>query len=225
MPVATVTIAGREHRASEVNPVVFGRSDAPGVVGLDPRDMGISGVAGSVEWQGLWLVVNRSRRRLLTIDYGAGRGAERLECGQCHAVSVPVLSIRVTGAILTHSIGLAVPEVDLGRWSAQAQSTGTIFEEIVLTDRDRDVAVALGERYLLLLARTREERFPRTYAEAADRLGGSWTRDRVRKQIERLKLRLSLTGPAFEGPRANYDLIEYLVANRVIGPDDLGRLR
>ncbi len=43
----------------------------------------------------------------------------------------------------------------------------------------------------------------------------------MRKQVERLRTRLSRQGPPLEGPRANYDLAEYLLAHKVIGPDDL----
>lgn len=220
LPIATVTIAGEEHTASEERPVVFGRQDGPGVVGLDPRDMGISGVAGSIEWKGLWLVANRSRKRGLAIDDGAGAGPRTLDCGQCHAVNVPTLKIRVRGEICTHTIVVEVPDADLGRLLAEASSTGTIFAEVSLTDRERAVALAMFEGYLLPFPRS--QLWPRTYAEAAERMGPPWTAVRVRKQMERLKERLSRQGPAFEGKRANHDLAEYLLANRVISPDEVG---
>lgn len=219
MAVATVTIAGRDYRASEHRPVTFGRVDAPGVVGLDPRDMGISGVAGSIEWKGVWFVVNRSRKRKLYIDDGAGGAPRALDCGQCHAINVAPLRVRVRGEILTHSIDVVVPEDALARLSGEAPSTGTLVAEIRLPDRDRQVVVALFEGYLRPFPKCQP--WPRTYEDAARTLGPPWTRDKVRKQVERLKVRLSKTGPPLDGPRANHDLAEYLLGNNVIGPDDL----
>lgn len=220
VPIATVTIASEEYTATKEKSVVFGRQDGPGVVGLDPRDMGISGVAGSIEWKGLWLVSNRSRKRGLAIDDGAGAGPRKLECGQCHAVNVPTLKIRVRGEIYTHTIVVVVPEADLGHLLAEPSSSGTTFDDIVLTDRERAVAMAIFEGYLLPFPR--RQAWPRTYSEAAARMGPPWTAVRVRKQMERLKERLSRQGPAFEGKRANYDLAEYLLANQVISPDEIG---
>jgi hypothetical protein len=219
VPIATVTIAGKPHRASEATPVVFGRADGPGLIGLDPRDMGISAVAGSIEWKGLWFVVNRSRKRRLYIDDGAGGEPQPLDSGRCHPVNVTPLTVRVRGEIYTHKIGVTVPDEHLVRFAGDAPSTGTILAEIQLTNRDRDAAVAMFEGYLL--AFPRHQPWPRTYEQAAHRLGSPWTKDRVRKQIERLKIRLSRAGPPFDGPRANHDLAEYLIANKVIGPDDL----
>lgn len=57
---ATIAIGDEQFEASEGHPFVFGRADADGVIGLNPEDMGISSVAGSVEltW-GVWWVVNQ----------------------------------------------------------------------------------------------------------------------------------------------------------------------
>ena len=79
--------------------------------------------------------------------------------------------------------------------------------------------VALLEGYLLPFPYYQP--WPRTYEEAAQRLGPDWTKSKVRKRVERLRIRLSRNGPPLEGPRANYDMAEYLLAQKVIGPDDL----
>ncbi|MCA1657437.1 MAG: hypothetical protein LC713_06990, partial [Actinobacteria bacterium] len=65
---------------------------------------------------------------------------------------------------------------------------------------------------------------PRTYREAAERLGEPWTAVTVRKQVERLKGRLRRAGSYIEGPQANFELAEYLIDNRLITPGDLARL-
>lgn len=217
-PVATVTIAGREHRATESSPVTFGRAVAPAVVGLDPRDMGISATAGTIEWKDLWLVVNRSQKRKLYLDEGRGGGPQPLECGQVRAVNVAFLTIEVRGEILIHRIGVAVPESDLPHFSGVFVSTGTLLPEVRLSAREREVVLALFEGYLR--PSPRREPWPRTYRQAADRLGEPWTKDAVRKLVERLKIRLSRTGPPLEGSRANDALAEYLLGLNVIGPDD-----
>ena len=51
-----------------------------------------------------------------------------------------------------------------------------------------------------------------------------WTVVTVRKQIERLKERASRIEVYFEGPHANYDLADYVVANGLLVQDDLARL-
>jgi hypothetical protein len=52
----------------------------------------------------------------------------------------------------------------------------------------------------------------RAYQEAADRLGPPWTK------------RLAGQGLYFEGPQANFDLADFLIAQRLLGPAHLSRL-
>lgn len=218
VPTATVTIAGERYLATEEHPVVFGRADAEGVAGLDPRDMGISGEAGSIEWKGMWFVVNRSRKRRLTIDEVDG-SAHTLECGHRYPVNVSPLGVRVQGEILTHSISVVVPEAELAKVSCRGASTGTVLGGINLTTQERCATVALAEGYLL--PPLRRQAWPRTSAQAAARLGPPWTGTSLRKNVEHLRTRVRTNGLFFEGPRATIDLIEHLIATRVIGPDDL----
>jgi hypothetical protein len=65
---------------------------------------------------------------------------------------------------------------------------------------------------------------PRTYQQAADLLGPPWTALTVRKQIERLKERAARGDVCFQGPHANYDLADHLVANGLRVLADLARL-
>jgi hypothetical protein len=220
---ACVFVDGQEFSLVNDNPFVFGRADREGVVGLDNNDMGISAVAGSVERVAdLWWVVNRSRKRRLLLDTGGGGNPLPLEVGQRFAVSTSRLVVLIPGAVFTHKIEVLIPEGDLARVQP-GQSSGTISAgEISLSDRDRYVVVALLEGYLAEFPRRNPR--PRTYREAADRLGSPWTKLTVRKQVERLKRRLSGQGLYFEGPQANFDLADFLIAQGLLGPADLSRL-
>jgi hypothetical protein len=220
---ASVLVDGEEFALSENAAFVFGRSDADGVVGLDPDDMGISAVAGSVEKVAdLWWVVNRSRKRRLLIDFGGGGNPLPLEIGQRFAVSSVRLIVLVPGAVFTHKIEVLVPDEELARVKP-GESSGTIFGgEIRLSERDLDVLVALLGGYLEEFPR-RSLR-PRSYQEAADRLGPPWTKLTVRKQVERLRQRLAGQGFYFDGPQANFDLADFLIAQGLLGPAHLSRL-
>lgn len=149
MLAAAVLIAGEEFAISPERPFVFGRADADDVIGLDATDMGISAVAGSVEcaW-GLWMVLNRSRKRPLLLDDGGGGVLQRLDCGHRHAINVPRLSILVPGVIYTHRLEVAVPAADLAPSGGGRRSSGTITGDVTLSERDRDVLVALLGGYL-----------------------------------------------------------------------------
>lgn len=221
--VPSVLIGSEEFTLSPERPFVFGRADAPGVTGLDAKDMGISAVAGSVEaaW-GLWWVLNHSRKRRLLLDDGGGGAPQRLDCGHRYAINVCRLGILVPGAIFTHQLEVVLPASDLACFQRVGASSGTIGADTSLSDRDRDVVVALLSGYLDNFPR-RQAR-PRTYQEAAELLGPPWTRTTVRKQIERLKGRLARGGVYFEGPQANYDLADHLIGNGLLSPADLDRL-
>ncbi|HEV2759194.1 MAG TPA: hypothetical protein VGV86_06450 [Acidimicrobiales bacterium] len=221
--VPAVLIGSEEFTLSPERPFVFGRADAPGVTGLDARDMGISAVAGSVEaaW-GLWWVLNHSRKRRLLLDDGGGGAPQRLDCGHRYAINVCRLGILVPGAVYTHHVEVVLPTSDLACFQRVGPSSDTIGAETTLSERDRDVVVALLSGYLDNFPR-RQAR-PRTYQEAAELLGPPWTRTTVRKQIERLKQRLARSGAYFEGPQANYDLADHLIGSGLLSPADLDRL-
>lgn len=221
---AAVVIGDERFKARQDEPFVFGRADAPGVVGLDANDMGISATAGAVEWAwGLWWVVNRSRKRRLLLDKGAGGAPQPLECSERFAVTVRPLGVLVPGAIYTHRIDVLVPDSDLARARDDRPTSGTLSAgELTLSDRDRDALVAVFAGYLEEFPRRRTQ--PNSYQEAADRLGSPWTRVRVRKQVERLKERAARAGLFFDGPQANYDLGDYLIGNGLLNPSDLARL-
>lgn len=220
---AAVLLDGKRIGLTSAQPFVFGRADAHGVVGLDPRDMGISSVAGSIECDlGLWWVVNRSGKRPLLLDDGAGGVPVTLRCGQRHAINVSRLRVLVRGAIRTHPLTVELPPAELACVLPEKASSGTLMFEVEVRDRDRDVLAALASGYLREFPFT--ELRPRTYGEAASILGSPWTKTKVRRQVDRFKERLARSSLYFDGPHANYDLIDYLISNGIIGPSDLSRL-
>ncbi len=221
---ASVEIDGEEFPVTPARGLVFGRADAPGVLGLDGADMGISAIAGSVEWQwGVWWVVNHSRKRPLLLDAGNGGASHRLDCGQRFAITTPRLTILVAGAVFTHRLDVAVPEADLARVEQAPPSSGTLpVDDLRLTERDKIVLTALFSGYLAKFPR-RSGR-PLSYREAAELLGPPWSPVTVRKQVERVKERARRGGLYFEGIHANQDLADHLVTNSLLVPSDLERL-
>ncbi len=221
---ATVLIGGDQFEVVPDRPFVFGRADDDAVVGLDANDMGISATAGSVEWNwGVWWLVNYSRKRRLLLDDGTGGQPQRLDCGQRFAINVGRLTVLVPGAIYTHRIEVIIPENDLARVEGTRITSGTLVAgNLRLNERDKDALVAMFSGYLEAFPRRTLR--PRTYQEAARLLGEPWTAVTVRKQIERMKERASRIEVYFEGPHANYDLADYVVANGLLTRDDLARL-
>ncbi|MDQ6947784.1 MAG: hypothetical protein M3256_16340 [Actinomycetota bacterium] len=223
MAEATVLIAGDQFRLRADRPFQFGRADADGVVGLDAEDMGISAVAGSVEsaW-GLWWVVNRSRKRQLLLDRGAGVVLDCLASGQRFAINVVRFDVLVPGAIYTHRLEVVVPADELAPFEARRPQVGTT-RRFHLSEPDRDALVAVLSDYL--------QSFPhrttpaRTYRQAAELLGLPWTMATVRKQIEQLKERVTRSGISLDGAEATFDLADHLICTGLLEPDDLNRVR
>jgi hypothetical protein len=194
------------------------------VVGLDAEDMGISAVAGSVEWAwGLWWVVNRSRKRRLLLDSGGGGVPSSLEAGQRYAIDVARLDVLVLGAIYTHRLEVIVPVDALAPSGAKRSRSGTATGWVQLTEPDRDALVALLSEYL----RSYPHRTApaRSYQQAAELLGRPWTKATVRKQIEAIKNRVTRSGICFAGAHATYDLADYLICTGLLEPGDLDRVR
>ncbi|MGQ0743054.1 MAG: hypothetical protein ACT4OS_01680 [Acidimicrobiales bacterium] len=225
---ASLVIGDEQFRASADRPFVFGRADAENVVGLDPRDMGISAVAGSVEcsW-GVWWVVNQSTKRPLLIEHPGGPAQVRLSPGRRHAVTSDQLTILVPGIILTHVIDLVPPESYRSglRGGGARLTTGTLTTETpVISERERDALTAVAAGYLASFPHRRQH--PNTYAEAAKLLGPDWSSDMVRKAVERVRNRFAAKHSVyFEGPQANYDLCAHLIGSGLLAGNDLARLQ
>lgn len=219
---AAVFIGDDRYPVSRCEPFVFGRADRPGVVGLDPADMGISAEAGAIEFAwGLWWIVNRSRKRRLLIE-AAGSGApQRLECGDRYAITRPRIVALVPGAIYTHRLEILIPSDAVADLHVTDTATsGTLaFSPVNLSDKDRAVLGVVFGGYLR--AFPRHDARPLSYQEAADRLGPPWTKLTVRKRVERIKERFARQGVVFDGPRANDALAEHLLDTGLLNPVDL----
>lgn len=225
MATVAVQIGGRTFEAGQDQPVHFGRADEPGVVGLDPRDMGISARAGSIECAlGLWWLINRSRTRPLYVESSPAASPVRVECGGRVALTSRHMAVIVRGSILTHRIDVHVPAEVIEVLQVDTPvTTGTIdLRELRLSERDRDALAAVCCGYLRPFPR--RDPHPLSYHAAAVLLGPPWTKVTVRKQIERLKVRLARSGLYFEGPHANDELAEHLLDNGLLDERDLARL-
>jgi hypothetical protein len=197
-------------------------ADIPGVIGLDPQDMGISRRALAVEFdQGVWWLVNLSAKRNLLLDPGYGSAMITLRPGQRHAIAVSPLGVLVPGAIYTHRLDIHVPDDALAlRRPSELGASGTITaEDLHLTESDREALAAVFSP--LLRAWPRRGAHPFSYQEAADLLGPSWTGTAVRKHLERIRQRLAESGMFFAGSHAKDDLGQYLLDNGVLTAADL----
>ena len=209
---ATVLIGEREVMVTANSLVRFACTDRDGVVGLGPDDMGISTVAGSVrrEWD-VWWLENHSRKRRLLLDDGSGGALLHLDCGQRTPIDEH-----------THRVDVVVPTTNLVRLGHRSPAGTAAAHGLRLDERDIDVLVVLLADSLD--AFPARPTVPRTYQEAADVLGPPWTKASVRRRIAQLKHRAARAGTGFLGPFSNYDLVDQLVVNALLGPADRDRL-
>jgi hypothetical protein len=221
----TILVGGEKFVATPPEPFIFGRADDGPIVGLDPDDMGISAEAGSVEFEfNVWWVINRSRKRPLLVENNAGAPTARLDAGERNALTRAESIVLVPGAVSTHRLDIQLSPEAVGSLRVEtAQGGGTIIVgDVPLSEKDRDVLTALCCGYL--------RPFPRhdprtlTYQQVAELLGAEWTPTTVRKQVERIKKRMRDSKLYFEGLRANDEMAEHLIANGILGRDDLSRL-
>ena len=225
--VAEILVGNRSFAARETSPFIFGRRDGADVVGLDPDDMGISSVAGSIEFDvGLWWVFNlfESGRYFWSRAPVHRRFGLTLASG-CLFSPRPRRWCWSPGAIYTHrmDVHIAREYASLLKVST-APTSGTInFGEVELSERDRDALSALLCGYLRPFP-FRNAR-PLSYQQAADLLGDPWTKTTVRKQIERLKERFTRSGLYFQGPRGNDELADHLLSTGVMSQLSLDRLK
>lgn len=225
-----VEVAGVGYELQPGVPFTFGRDGGVCTVclGDDPLDRGISRLAGSISHDNAWWwIINRSSTRSLhVVDVETGL-ADPLPVARENwpparlPVSRPRLDILVVGEILTHVLALTVSGEDLplpGDVPHVVDPIGTREVLPALTDKRREALVAMVEGYLLPFPHYRPE--PRTYQEAADRLG--LERTTVKKRIEHISDHLQSAGvPGLDSGDARRNLAEWLLANRLITRADL----
>jgi hypothetical protein len=216
----TITVGG----ASRVQPYdsefTFGRSPACTLC-LDPADLGISRLAGSVgHGAGTWWLANRSAHRPLIMVNHVGLRAV-LAPGLRFAVEGR-LRVLVEGSRSTHHLDLSGPEPRTGQVEAgpgvEEGLATSVGQDVTITEEDRAALVALFAGYLR--EGQRYEPTPRSYHAAATRLG--WPRTTLVKRIEYLRNRLAKAGvPGMNGHRAMENLAEHVLTSGLISPADL----
>lgn len=214
---ATVTVRGEELAVEPGASLTFGRS-VDCTVCLDPDDRGISRLAGSVDGAGdQWFVTNRSASRPLAVVDPLGFRT-LLAPGRRMAVDER-LSVVVEGQVRRHELVVAAP----GAPPATVEEPGEGIETemgrgVVYSDDDRLALVAVFAGYLEPFPR--HDPRPRSYADAAERLG--WPRTTLVKRVEYLRTRLLRAGvPNLQGDRALEALAEHVIATGEITRADL----
>jgi hypothetical protein len=197
--------------------LTFGRS--PGcdlVIGAD--DPSISRIAGAVAWSGsIWQVHNRSSSRPIYRVEDTGLRTPIPVDGRLPLVD-PVTHIAVVGSILTHVITLEWQRAGDATAPTVVTLPGTETTRPLFTRNEFQALVALLEGYLLDLPR--HDPRPRTYAEAAERLGVPTAT--VRKRIERVREKMVESGLVeLRQPDARLALAEFLLATRLVTAADL----
>jgi len=224
---STVLVGKEPYTVHSGEAFTFGRSQECTAC-LDVNDRGISRVAGSVELVGDTLfVTNRSQVRPLSIVDPLGFRSV-LAPGRRLAVDQR-LSVVVEGQIRRHELVIStqalptsdLPVPDLEALSAKDEIKTEMGGEVAYTAKDRLALVALFAGYLEGFPR--HDPRPRSYAEAAARLG--WPRSTLMKRVEHLRNRLIAAGvPSLYGERALEALAEHVIATGVITREDLDLL-
>ena len=191
---------------------------------LDPADLGISRLAGSVEHEsGVWWLLNRSATRPLTVVDELGIRTV-VAPGRRLALAGPI-SVVVEGSARRHALEV-VGQTGPAFGSAVAQPGDALptatAHEVVINDADRLALVALFSGYLEPFPRY--DPHPRSYADAAAAIG--CPRTTLVKRIEYLRNRLTSAGvPNLLGETALIYLAEWALTSRVVTREDLRRLR
>lgn len=222
--LAQVVVNRRPYRLRRTDRLDFGRGgdEASDVVALDPSDMGISAVAGSVFFDaGRWVVANRSRKRPLLLEAPSHNGQIRVGCQRTYALCDAQVVVLVPGLRYTHRVDVRIPETDVSPLAPPGQGGKTVVVRDLCRPDDIDALTALFSGYLRPFPY--HNRHPLTYREAASLAGTGEVA--LRKRIENLRGRLSRKGLAdIGGDKALYDLADFVLDQGVIGPNDLERL-
>jgi hypothetical protein len=197
----------------------FGREASCNVC-LDPTDLGISRLAGSIEQDsGTWWLVNHSTTRpLQVVDESGIRSV--LAPGR-RAALVGALTVIVEGQVRRHALAVdaGAPQPPPSPFSRLADNRPTVTApEALLSEADKVAMVALFAGYLEPFPRY--DPHPRSYADASARL--DWPRTTLVKRVEHLRTRLTTAGvPNLLGDNALDALAEWALTSRVITRGDL----
>jgi len=205
--------------------MTFGRSQRTTLC-LDPADLGISRIAGSLESEaGVWWLVNKSAVRPLEVVDDVGIRTV-LPPGRRLAVTAP-MTVIVEGATRRHALTVDLP---YGTVEARAGLVPALeiegnptraTSDVSITPADKLALVALFSGYLEPFPRY--DPHPKSYADAASRL--EWPRTTLVKRVEYLRTRLTNAGvPNLLGENALPHLAEWALATGLISRADLALL-
>ncbi len=190
---------------------------------LDPEDIGISRVAGTIEFDhGTWWVANTSMSRPLSIVDDLG--FRSVLAPQRRAALDTPTQIIVDGTRGRHTVRVTVEPDRATRPNPTAPpgASTAVGAEVLVSDLDRLAMIALFAEYLE--DPPHYDPHPKSYAAAAARLG--WKRSTLVKRIEYLRVRLDAAGvPKMMGFAALSNLAEYALSRGLITRTDLARLR
>jgi len=223
----TIGLKDQRFEVAEGEELTFGRSQRTTLC-LDPADLGISRVAGSLESDaGVWWLVNKSTVRPLEVVDDVGIRTV-LPPGRRLAVTAPITVI-VEGAMRRHAL-----TVDLPDGAVEGPARGPIpaleteegnptsaASDVSITPADKLALVALFAGYLEPFPRY--DPHPKSYADAAARL--DWPRTTLVKRVEYLRTRLTNAGvPNLLGENALQHLAEWALVTGLISRADLALL-
>jgi hypothetical protein len=215
---ATVQAGGNEIRLSEQQRLTFGRARECTLC-LDPEDIGISRVAGTIEFEhGIWWVANNSTSRPLSIVDDLG--FRSVLAPQRRAALETTTQIIVEGMKRRHNLRVTVVSRHDERESLviPAGASTAVGADVLVSGLDRLAMVALFAGYLA--DPPHYDPNPKSYAAAAARLG--WKRSTLIKRIEYLRVRLDAAGvPNMMGFGALSNLAEYAISRGLITRSDL----
>lgn len=201
--------------------VTFGR-DSSCTFCLDPSDLGISRLAGSVEHDaGTWWLLNRSTVRPLDVIDEIGMRTV-LPPGRRLALA-GTITVVVEGTALRHAVTVEPPTTGVFGTPLPGASDArpTATPDVVISPADRLALVALFSGYLEPFPR--HDPHPKSYADAAHRL--SLPRTTLVKRVEYLRTRLSNAGvPNLLGDNALQHLAEWALSTGVLTREDLDLL-
>ncbi len=197
----------------------FGR-EANCTVCLDASDLGISRLAGSLEYDsGTWWLHNHSTTRPLQVVDEIGIRTV-LAPGKSLAAA-GAMTVIVEGQVRRHALAVEASALSPpGRpidSIADSRPTVTASEVLISAD-DRLALTALFAGYLEPFPRY--DPHPRSYADAAARL--DWPRTTLVKRVEHLRTRLTNAGvPNLLGENALDALAEWTLTTGIITRDDI----
>lgn len=213
-----ITFAEERRELTPGEVLTFGRAESCSLC-LDAADVGISRLAGSVEHEaGTWWVLNRSSVRPLDIVDEIGIRTV-LPPGR-RLAATGAMTVVVEGSALRHAIEVTTATPPGFGASADGSSDvrPTATADVVVNPADRLALAALFAGYLEPFPRY--DPHPRSYADAASRLG--IPRSTLVKRVEYLRTRLSNAGvPNLLGENALQHLAEWALSTRILTRDDL----